>query len=85
MPDEPVVAEESTGPALVGSIAPQSFDEPLSAVESGYIKLAKADSDRLFGNCLSTIIKSHGYDSDDGRNYAFVEEQGKLSLRVSGK
>lgn len=79
-------AEQSSGPTLVRDLGPAAaFDEPLTKIEAGYLSLAKLDSDRQFGAVLQTIIREHGHNPEDGRNYNFVnDDQGKLILRIAG-
>lgn len=85
MLDESAPAEQSPGPALVGSIAPSAVDEDLTTVEAKYLGLVKADSDRVFQAGLVEIISAHGHNAQDGRNYQFVDnERGKLILRIAG-
>lgn len=85
MVDESAPAEQSSGPALVRDLNPAAFDEPLTQVEAGYLGLAKQDSDRQFGIVLQSIIRGHGHNPEDGRNYNFVnDDHGKLILRIAG-
>lgn len=79
---DPVAARPALMPELV--IQPESVEEALTPIENHYLRMVKAEADRVLQQGLSNVIVGHGHNAEDGRNYNFVDDtHGGLVLQIS--
>ena len=71
---------------------PAVADEPLSEIETRLLTLAhneanrlRADADKAFGEQMAFLVRAHGHNPNDGRNYTFGTEAGAMFLRIASK